>query len=548
MFMTYIYNMNEIKPFIHLLEDDKCTLNIMFNEEGNIKIPNTDTFYPHLTPPSRYLSVNDDDKVIISEDPFIRSKWKLINSHNDYFDLKRDKGNNEINSSLNYLGIFNDNFYMFYIPCKWTKCRYINNTLIFKRKKPKSNDESKSKNNESNESKKNKDNKELKMYKDLNIFTFNPNFIPFNIKQSIKVNNYFLTLNIKRKSSIYIYDVNLYYKYTGENNQKWYIKFIDNNIFVIYSSCKELENKKYLSYNIHSGTFNIISKIEKSLWKYNIKENDKYEITYFNNENNNKKLRIAVLIRGFINKSFDNDLLYKFVESIYKKYNGNVTLFVHTWYINNPDKLNRKTYEVKKKKIQDYFKDLICETNIIIDTNNLLYKKIVGKFYLHYWHGKMPLLLWKYMWWGINRGVNKINEVFYPPLSSLSPPLPSPPPSPPPLVSIIDDTIQESKYVDIVVNMRFDLLTMEKEKIDYLEKDNYISLIDDLIKTNYDIKFYNPESSTITNFYVCNLQSLTLLSNNFNTKMDDILYNLPKERNQEKIVYLYAKQLLDYVN
>ncbi len=128
----------------------------------------------------------------------------------------------------------------------------------------------------------------------------------------------------------------------------------------------------------------------------------------------NEKPRIALLLRGHIRNTLENQELYDFINQLTQ--NANIDLYVCTWIHLEAKSSYRQLDESKQNKeliisqITDYFKDLNLKIKTI-DIQNDEDCKINGRI-----DGKltdvtnMPILGWKRMLWNMNRGMQLIND------------------------------------------------------------------------------------------------------------------------------------------
>ena len=85
---------------------------------------------------------------------------------------------------------------------------------------------------------------------------------------------------------------------------------------------------------------------------------NKSDQTIENNKNNEKK-HLVIMIRGHIRQSFNNDKLYLFIKKLMNIYN--LHIYIHTWDIfqNNISwrKMNINNTKVTENVIYHYFRD-----------------------------------------------------------------------------------------------------------------------------------------------------------------------------------------------
>jgi hypothetical protein len=120
---------------------------------------------------------------------------------------------------------------------------------------------------------------------------------------------------------------------------------------------------------------------------------------------------VILILRGHIRDSFEDDDLYNFVKNI-----ASITpleIYISTWsvYANNLSwrQVKEDNRQVTRDNIYAYFRDVrnnIRHITIEHDEQSVL----VGRSYGYLGGGKMPILGWKYMWYGNYNIIEHINK------------------------------------------------------------------------------------------------------------------------------------------
>ncbi len=217
---------------------------------------------------------------------------------------------------------------------------------------------------------------------------------------------------------------------------------------------------------------------------------------------------LVIMLRGHIRKSFKDDNLYLFIRELMTEYN--LFIYIHTWDIfqNNISwrNLQQDNTQVTEAIIYKYFRE--CKNaikNIIIEPDNNI--SLIGNIFGTIANTKMPIIGWKNMWYGMNHNIHKI------------------------VVDIPPNTP--------IVNMRFDLFDVFKEKSNHINKKNAINYIKSNYKSYYDknIFYYKNETLGIDNIIMGNINTMYRLINHFHNNLDNIVLKYPNNKHQEFIVY-----------
>lgn len=215
---------------------------------------------------------------------------------------------------------------------------------------------------------------------------------------------------------------------------------------------------------------------------------------------------MIILLRGHIRNVFTNKKLYDLMKKIYNN-NNDIEIHIHTWNIiqNNISWRQMKTDStvVSEEMIKNYFDDLsFLIKNIIIDDDKKI--TIHGTRRGKVSKSGMPIMGWKYYWYGQHKNINYINEKI------------------------------EDKNT-CVLNFRFDVLDnsfclREEEILQFIEnnKDK---------KFNKNIFIFDHEKCGIDNLYIGSIKTQLDLINNFHFNLDKIILNNKIVRNQEFLAF-----------
>ena len=132
----------------------------------------------------------------------------------------------------------------------------------------------------------------------------------------------------------------------------------------------------------------------------------------------NCKQNIAILLRGHVKKSLDNDKLVNYINGLANLYN--IDLYISTWNVREvrstdtwrPHKdtlISNNDYTVTESKIRKYFSNCnitLKKISIFDDLKIKLYGELSGNVS----GGNCPRLGWKKMWFGIFHGIKSIVE------------------------------------------------------------------------------------------------------------------------------------------
>ena len=520
-----------------------------------------------------YLSVPSDlllADLYIKDDNSGRQRWLIYDlTENKYISNDKDKdifdytheyilelysGRQDLSK---YLGIYNNELILFYDHCEYCK-------INIKQNKDKENEIGNEKNKEKENNRSmnyiisfnnieyvyNVNNISYSHIKDLKSSDLTFSFIPFKLKQPILIDNYYLS------SHFNINLVDLYYKNDESGRQYWIIekyKYSDNNLelekgYKVKKS-KELDiysqNIYYYTIKLYSGRKdnNSYLSYDDNKCKYVLYESKRYDTYWYldkeerniNKEEGNKskvifipffkkykkiyknkcKKRIALMLRGHIRNSFVNDNLLKFINNIKDIYD--LEIYIHTWAVSEANrswrKLNNKKFPVTVKILKQYFGDLIKTENIIIESDVNLRDSLIGVLRHSAWKSSLPLIAWKFMWYGQNRCIS--------------------------MIPADKDTI--------VINTRFDLFTVPFNSQDFNNSQYLIDMINKCIINDSDITFMTKENSIgIDNYFIGKYSSMYRIISEFNENLDKILPRI--EPYQECTVYKIAHEIFDNIS
>jgi len=240
-------------------------------------------------------------------------------------------------------------------------------------------------------------------------------------------------------------------------------------------------------------------------------------------------MKIAMLIRGHIRKTLDNQKLNTYINAISEKYD--VDLYLSTWdtsdatespsWHSNKKKKEKLMTTVYQKCLTKYFSSCtanLVESLIIRESDIQLLGRDFGKV------GNASLKNWKKMWYGIYRGVNLIDVNGY----------------------------------DIIINTRFDINELDRDNawkpMYYISPNEVIQktigCLDAFVKhnawnakilfgTGYKSGRYYGKlqmSNGCDNLYLGNSTELQYVVTQFQFNLDEVLNKFPVVTNHEKLL------------
>ncbi len=228
------------------------------------------------------------------------------------------------------------------------------------------------------------------------------------------------------------------------------------------------------------------------------------------------KQKLIILLRGHIRQSFSNDLLYEFTKRMKEIYD--IRIYIHTWDIQQSN-ISWKPMEVidtkiTPKLIREYFRDCpIHSIQIDNDRSIQLIGNLEGTLTKY---SPMPIVGWKNMWYGMYTNISKIKK------------------------EINNTTIP-------IVNLRFDLFEIFRERLNYISVDRAVQFVEDEYRSTYvKNKFtYDDLVCGIDNIFIGNVTTIYKLISHFHKNLDEIMINYPKIKSQEYIVFLENNKIDD---
>ena len=270
-----------------------------------------------------------------------------------------------------------------------------------------------------------------------------------------------------------------------------------------------LSIKTGLNIFLNANFSNIKMFLEFQDMKFNYSNTDYKQI--------NIKEKIIIILRGHIRNSFENNELYYMLKQLTKIYD--IEIYIHTWHLFSSGKSYRKIKDdnrhVTLKIIKKYFKCIYNHIKHIIieDDKNI---KLHGDCSGTICKTKMNKKGWKNMWYGKYNIINYVKD--------------------------------DNKDNNIVINMRFDILTMTNTI--NLNTDLVIKFIFKVLNVNKRVSkmhfLSNKEICGIDNIYMSRIDKMHNLISRFHHNLDDILKNENecKIQTQEFLVYREAKNML----
>jgi hypothetical protein len=221
------------------------------------------------------------------------------------------------------------------------------------------------------------------------------------------------------------------------------------------------------------------------------------------------KKKLIIMLRGHIRQSFESETLYQFIKILMEMYD--VRIYIHTWNILQSNiswrDMERDETNVTPSKIYEYFKD--CPIHYIkIDNDKEI--KLIGNLSGTVTNkSPMPIVGWKNMWYGMYSNINKIKKEI------------------------------NNKSIPIV-NLRFDLFDIFKNKLNYISVDMAVQFIENnYIKKYEKNKFiYERVKAGIDNIIIGNINTMYNLISHFYYDLDKIVIRYKNIVSQEFIVFL----------
>mgnify|MGYP001599909138 CR=1 FL=1 len=232
---------------------------------------------------------------------------------------------------------------------------------------------------------------------------------------------------------------------------------------------------------------------------------------------------MILVIRGHIRETFFTRNFYDLIKNISNTI-PDLKIFIHTWNIisNNISWRNIKQNNtiVTEETIYNYFGDLKhLIKHIIIDDDTKV--KLIGNLRGKINKSSMPIIGWKYYWYGKFQIINYINN---------------------------QNTDNNNIYDnEMIINLRFDVLNNSHSlSHDFIMRFiNYyiIKYNDNIIVSNLFIK--QSPCNGIDNIYIGNIYTLYKLTEKFYNNFTDIILKNPKIRNQEWLVFIVNYELFN---
>ena len=182
---------------------------------------------------------------------------------------------------------------------------------------------------------------------------------------------------------------------------------------------------------------------------------------------------MILLLRGHIRHSFDNDDLYILVKKLIDKYN--ISIYIHTWNIQQSSLSHRYITTINnvitEEKIREYFRDAASNIKKIIiddDTKIKIRGRTKGRITPD---SNLPILAWKYMWYGKYQ-----------------------------IMRYIKETITDPN--ELVINTRCDIVMQSNR--DIFSIDNVVNFVDKYATMDLsDVRFvYDTPYTCIDNLYI----------------------------------------------
>jgi hypothetical protein len=219
-----------------------------------------------------------------------------------------------------------------------------------------------------------------------------------------------------------------------------------------------------------------------------------------------KKYKVALFIRGHIRDGLFSPDLKRYVESLAKKREVELSVYCQSWKYAEADSSyrhvdNSARLVVTPNLIQHYFgevKGLIKDISILDDKKIKMHQTTDGLICA----SKIPKIAWKNMWAGIYHGLQTIPDDFY-----------------------------------RVINTRWDYFTRPICQAN-------VAICNSIV-FNHDFSFRYPSRARevigVDNFYCGALEPMKRIAQNFHENLDDIISKYPNVKFQEELVYLYAR-------
>jgi len=225
---------------------------------------------------------------------------------------------------------------------------------------------------------------------------------------------------------------------------------------------------------------------------------------------------MILVIRGHIRETFFTPHLYNLIKHI-SIIIPDLKIFIHTWNILSSNvswrAINQNNTIVTEETVYNYFNDLKnLIKHIIIDDDTKV--AVIGNIRGRINKGNMPIIGWKYYWYGKFQIIDYINKY----------------------------NNDNNKIYDneMIINLRFDVLnnscSLSHNFIIKFINHCIIKCRNRIINTNLFI--YDHPHNGIDNIYIGNIHTLYKLTYKFYNNLDDIILKNQNIPNQEQLVFI----------
>jgi hypothetical protein len=220
------------------------------------------------------------------------------------------------------------------------------------------------------------------------------------------------------------------------------------------------------------------------------------------------KHRVALVLRGHIRSSFENNKLYMFVKSLCNMYD--VDIYIHAWHIIQNSISYRRMKQINTSvttgTILEYFQDIPIKRIII---ENDLKIKLIGNISGNICNTNVPTIGWKNMWYGIHSAIEQVpNDVY-----------------------------------STVILTRFDYFNL----VDVLHTSipDSLQTVQNSLQSDKILFAIHSESVGVDNFYCGNILLMKQLIREFHTNLEEICLKYKDIRTQEKLVWYVYHDIID---
>ena len=230
-------------------------------------------------------------------------------------------------------------------------------------------------------------------------------------------------------------------------------------------------------------------------------------------------VRFALALRGHERSSFQNQLMKSFIESLLKRSDCEIDIYIQTWNISECHKswrpVQKNKVEITEEIVKEYFGESIykrIKSIIILNENDIV---IPGETNGYLGKTLLPIRSWKNMWMGKYR--------------------------------LAEEILFHRIEYKFVLNMRLDHFTCTFNKrlkiVDGISLNSFINKA-----IGYDFKrtqcllVTNDKIAGIDNIYACTTNFFEIMCSDFFTNLDELLSVFSMKTHQEFLVVDYIRR------